>query len=534
MADNASYDARLNVVPTQSLIETQAAMAREEQLKNQGSMIAPAPLEMTPEEKLLSYEKQNGMYNPGGDVEMASNFAEGNLAAQAFPQPAQAAEPTLPSLNPETDFLETEANVARAQEQQQINFADPLFAKIKAQDDLNNAAQTLEKNRQGNLAEKESLQNAQVEEYANFKKKYDADVSTRLMELDNDLKRVDEDARASRKTTAELFQDKSSGQKFAAGIAMILGAAGGVMTGKGGNVGIDIINNTLESERRQLISNFANSKEMLDLKRKNLDDYNEAVMKQMQVADRQKILQLQVLNTKLDVAESQYRGSAAGAAAKDAKANIQMQINSMKQQQIQAEAMSKYANGSASIDELPLQAAAAFLGQKPGEVLKNRQERTVFLPGSTKPNYAIDPSSAEKARKIIGPSEEIQKAVAEIAEIVKNNPLEVKAGGFTKAGTRAQAAMGRITAAMKDIKTLGALDNGVFLLVDGIVANPTKLINQADYNKIRNDLKQGVNVELEALGVRGYAIPNPKYKFQKAGEGMVEAKFGKYLPKQQK
>lgn len=536
MAGNAVYDANAPGVDNPQLEvmrgQMQADDARQQVLNTQGTMIAPAPMEMTPEEKVLSLEKQNGTYNPGGDVEMAANTAEGQLAANAYPQPVSPEEQISMSsqLDPNNDFLDASLAIQqKGIEQKKLDMMAPLYAKMKAQSDLGEAANVLESKRQESISQKELLQQEQVKDYSQFKAKYDSTVNVKLAEIDNELKTVQEDAKLSRQSTSELFSQKSSGSKFAAGIAMVLGAAGGVLKGDGRNVGIEIIQNTLENERRQLISNYANSKEILELKRKNIDDYTEAMTKQMQVADKQKMLQLQVLSTKFEIAESQYRGTAAGLAAKDANAGIQMQINQMKQQQADSAAMNMYFGKGGSPDDMPLQAAAAYLGQKPGEVLKDRRERSVVLPGRQAPLYATDPGSANKAREIVGPSEIIQENLAEIAKIVQANPLAVKAGGLSKAGTQAQAAMGRITAAMKGLESLGALDNGVIALVDGIVTNPTKLINQADYKRIANDLKQGAHKRLESYGVRGYAIPNAQYNFKPASAGMVDAKFGKYL-----
>lgn len=528
MADNAVYDAGLGPA-TPALEATRENIQRDTTLQSQGTMIAPSPLEMSPEEKLLSYEKQAGRYNPGGDVDMASNYKEAQQAAQAFKEQASAEETEAAStLNPDTDFLDNAATLKTTIEQKKLDMAGPLYSKLKAQDDLNNAAQTLEINRQGNIAEKQEIQQAQVDDYKKFKTKYDNNMQTRMAEIDSQLVSVAEDAKLSRQSTAELFQQKGSGAKVAAGIAMLLGAAGGVMSGSGRNMGMETVSNVLESERKHLIANFANSKEMLTLKRQNIDDYNESMIRQMAVADRQKMLQLQVVSTKLDMFTSKYSGSAAGAAALNSKADINMQIQSIKMQVSQSEAMNSLFAKGATIDDLPLQAAAQMLGQKPGEILKDRRERTVVLPGN-KPVYATDPGSANKARDIVGASEIIQKEIKHVADIVKASPVAVKGGFLTKSGTEAQASMGRITAAMKGLEALGALDNGVILLVSNIIKDPTSLINQANYERIGNDLKMGANDRLESFGVRGYAVPRGNYKFNKAAAGSVDASFSKYL-----
>jgi hypothetical protein len=463
---------------------------------------------------------QNKLFN-GVNPPAFAKTADNGLVTEPSPEELLAQQP----LNPATDFLDSQATQSRVKEQKSIDMASPLYSKIKAQDDLNNAAQVLEGNRQKTLGEKEMLQQQQVQEYQKFKQKYDADVSTRLMELDNQLKKVDEDARLSRQSTADLFQDKSSGQKIAAGLAIVLGAAGGVMRGDGRNTGLEVINDTLERERKQLLSNFANSKEMVELKRKNLDDYNEAMMRQMQVADRQKILQMQVLATKLDVAESQYRGSAAGAAAKDAKANIQMQINALSKQQAQSESLQNLMRNMGKGGRMPTPLETLGLPKEFREAVEDSRGLTVEGYSGIARNKE-DRDAFNKFRQSQEP------AIDALNRIIKLQ----KSGNRFNPEQRAQAAS-EINAAIGGLREAivgpGAMTESEFERIRNTIGDQNKLFSLPSWemaktvtalNKLKSDLSTVANL-------RGFQPPQEfRANFTPAKADEIAKKY-KYLDK---
>lgn len=461
---------------------------------------------------------QNKLFNGVNPPNFAETADNGLVTGQALQQPQE-----------QLQWPEDPVQAAKQSKAQQ-DLLQPFYQKIAAQNDLAAATQTLESTRQQNLQQKEMLEQDAVKQFGEFKQKYDLKLQEKMAETDAALKQVEEDALNARKGTADLFAEKSTGQKIAAGIAMVLGVAHAGLSGQSGNIGVDVVTNALENDRKQNIAKFANSKEMLALKAKNLDDYNDAVFKQMQVADRQKLLQLQVISTKLAQAESVYRGSAAGAAAKSANADVQMQMEAMRRQLDQQRALQELMSQSGgNLDALDPMTAAAVSGAKPFEIIKNRQDRSVSLPNG-KIAYVTKPEFAKDASQIISANEIISKNLEIIKQEVAKNPLLVKGGGWTKAGQRAQTAMGEIVAEMKSAQQLGALDNGVFKLVDGIVANPAKLINQADYGQIQKTLKNAANTKLQTMGVRGYAPDaSADYKFKAVPSGMVDAKFGQFL-----
>lgn len=405
---------------------------------------------------------------------------------------------------------------------------------ISAQRDLGRAAQTLEKSRQEQLAKTEEVQAQRIAQYADVSQKYNQELNSRMQAIDDELKKVESDALNARKSTADLFAEKSTGQKVAAGIAMLLGVAhAGLGGGNGGNLGVQLIEQSLQKDRDLNLQKYAQSKEMLNLKRQNSDDYAEMMSRQEAVADKAQLLQLQAIETKLKQAESVYRGSAAGANAK----NYLGQLTVIKQETInriaQQQALNNLMNGAAGsdIDQLPPQAIAAISGKNIVDIIQERERRSVRIPGQEKPYYVSKETNVKEANDIVMANSEIQDALADMQKIVATDPVLVKGGSWTKSGQAAQASFGRITAAMKKAEALGALDNGVINLVSGIIKNPTSLINQNDYAKIKKQFQDSADYKLQPL-LKGYK-PNAgkTFKFNAAKPGTVDTMFKRYLPK---
>lgn len=405
---------------------------------------------------------------------------------------------------------------------------------IGAQRDLGRAAQTLEKSRQEQLAKTEQLQEQRIAQYADVSQKYNQELNSRMQAIDDELKKVEADALNARKSTADLFAEKSTGQKVAAGIAMLLGVAhAGLGGGNGGNLGVQLIEQSLQKDRDLNLQKYAQSKEMLNLKRQNSDDYAEMMSRQEAVADKAQLLQLQAIETKLKQAESVYRGSAAGANAKNALGQLTMVKQEMINRIAQQQALNNLMNGAAGsdIDQLPPQAIAAISGKNIVDVIQERERRSVRIPGQEKPYYVSKETNIKEANDIVMANSEIQDALADMQKIVAEDPVLVKGGSWTKSGQAAQASFGRITAAMKKAEALGALDNGVINLVSGIIKNPTSLINQNDYAKIKKQFQDSADYKLQPL-LKGYK-PNAgkTFKFNVAKPGTVDTMFKRYLPK---
>lgn len=414
--------------------------------------------------------------------------------------------------------------------------ADPfagLNMQMGAQKDLNAATQTLEKTRQANLAKTEEVQAQRIAQYADVSKKYNLELNSRMKSVDDQLKQVEADVLNARKSTADLFHEKSTGQKVAAGIAMILGVAhAGLGGGNGGNMGVQLVEQSLQRDRDLNLQKYAQSKEMLNLKRQNADDYAEMMSRQEAVADKAQLLQLQAIETKLKQAESIYRGSAAAANARNALGQLQIVKDSMRQRIAQQDALNNIMAGAGGdIDQLPPQAVSAISGKNIVDVIQERERRMVRIPGQEKPYFVAKDTDAKEAKDIVSANSEIQDAISDIQKAIAADPILVKGGSWTKAGQEAQSAFGRITAAMKKAEALGALDNGVVKLVSGIIKDPTSIINQNDYNKIKKQFQQSADLKLQPLLKRYNPNVGKDFKFNAAKPGTVDAFFKRYSAK---
>lgn len=341
MADNASYDASL--WPASPQLEAMKDEAvRQQVLSNIGPspMIAPAPVAMSPMEIEAAAQRQN-LANAGGTADIASMYDESAAAQKAFPNqqnmsdtlamqtgdmPLEQAQLEAPAEDLNAKYgLQAETKVQNPKAV--LDMFGPLNQQLKAQDQLRNAAGALEGSRQESLKAQEANQVKRVTEFESLKKNYDSELNNRMKAIDAELAQVDSDAKQARKSTSDLFAEKGTGQKVAAGIAIILGVAhAGLGGGNGGNMGVKVIEDALQKEKDNNLNKFAQSKQMLELRRKNFDDYTQAMQQHEQLNDRQQLLQMQVIKTKFEQAESVYRNSAAGAAATQAKALINDQI----------------------------------------------------------------------------------------------------------------------------------------------------------------------------------------------------------------
>jgi hypothetical protein len=280
------------------------------------------------------------------------------------------------------------------------------------------------------------------------------------------------------------------------------------------------------------LQKYAQSKEMLNLKRQNSDDYAEMMSRQELVADKMQLMQLQALETKFKQAESIYRGSAAGANAKNALGILTTQKSALASQIAQQEALNNTIKGfNGDIDKLPPETVAKISGKNIIDVIQEKEKRSVRIPGNPEPYYVTKETNVKEANDIVMANSEIQDALADMQKIVASDPVLVKGGSWTKAGQEAQSSFGRITAAMKKAEQLGALDNGVVTLVSGIIKNPTSIINQNDYEKLKKQFQQSADMKLQPL-LKSYK-PNvgKDFKFKEAKPGTVDTVLKRYLAK---
>lgn len=300
------------------------------------------------------------LQNPPADPTQMDAETQKVILGAANPPEFQAQQNPMSNVPPQPEEQNVYPSDLQAQKPVSVMPESDPFAGINAQmgaqKDLNAATQTLEKSRQQQLAKTEEIQNQRVMQFEQMSKKYNLELDTRMKAIDDSLKQVESDAINARKSSADLFHEKSTGQKVAAGLAMILGVAhAGLGGGNGGNMGVQLIEQSLEKDRQNNLYKYSQSKEMLNLKRQNADDYAENMARHEAIVDKQTLMQMQLIETKLKQAESIYRGSAASANAKNALGMLTMQKDQLKAQIAQREALNNMLQSGDLSELTPLQ-----------------------------------------------------------------------------------------------------------------------------------------------------------------------------------
>lgn len=543
MAGNAGYD--LNAPGTLSPAEFAAAQqqtaideaARQQVLANQAvsPMIAPAPIAMSPVEQYAAQERQN-LANMGNVDDLASMQAEATAAQAAFPEQqdmhttASMQSGEITGEQPVEDLnakygLQAESKTQKPKEV--LDLFGPMNQQLKAQDQLNNAAQTLEKNKQQVLGNQEKIQQERIAQFQEMKNKYDFQIGERMKAIDAELAQVDADAKQARKSTADLFSEKSTGQKIAAGLAMFLGVAHAGLAGgnvKGGNMGVQVIEDALQKEKDNNLNKFANSKQMLDLKRKNMDDYIQAMQNQEQLADKQQLLQMQVVKTKLEQAESVYRGSAAGAAATQGKALINEKIMGMKQQIAQSEALRNMIQNGNLESLTPIQTMG---------LPENMQKAIEATRGLKVPGYqgvALSKEDRDQFQKYRQTTEPAISGLQRILDLQKNTS-RLSLQDRARIASEVNAATGALREA---IVGPGAMTQQEYERLVATIGNPNKLFSLPSWERAKtmtalNKLKADLSVIAKSRGL----VPPPEFRgnFNKADEKSAEEILNKYVNK---
>lgn len=484
----------------------------------------PAPTQMTPAEVQNAEQINAGQYNPAGPVDMQANYDEANLSQQAYPTAEDIARQSVEA--------EQQQYASDMQQQPQKktatsnpNMFAPFDQQIAAQRDLKNAAQTLEQNKQSQLQKQEQIQAQRVQQYDKMKATYETELNNRMMSIDKELEQVSKDALQARKSTSDLFSEKSSGQKIAAGIAMVLGVAHAGLSGGGnGNIGVNVIDKALQDERNMNLQRFAQSKEMLALRRQNADDYAEKMMRQEAIADKQQLLQLQVIQTKFQQAESAYRGSAAGAQAKNAIAVIEMQKNSLKQQIANNDALNAVLANNDLSKLTPIETA-----RFPENIRKAiESQRELSVPGYK--GVALSKEDRDQFQKFRQSAEPSIKTLERVMDLYKNaNKYNMEDRA------RIASEVNMATGALREaIVGPGAMTQQEYERLLGTLGNPNKIMSMSSWEKAKTatalkKLKTDLNTIAKSRGL----IPPAEFtsSFKPVGKGEADAILNKYINK---
>lgn len=507
---------------------------QDPRVQNAASAVGNA-LISSPQELLAQMQTQpavapnSPMVNPPPNPAEMDKATQDVLLGAANPPKFQAPQNGMSNVPPQIPAEEQNiypSDLEPAKPVSVVPAADPfagLNMQMGAQKDLNAATQTLEKNRQSQLANTEQIQLKRVKQYEEMAAKYTAELNSRMKAVDDQLKQVDADVLNARKSTADLFHEKSTGQKVAAGIAMILGVAhAGLGGGTGGNMGVQLIEQSLQKDRELNLQKYAQSKEMLNLKRQNADDYAEMMSRQEAVLDKQQLLQLQAIETKLKQAESIYRGSASSANAKNALGILTSAKEQLKSQIAQQGALNQMLQNGDLSNLTPIQTLGL-----PENVRKAvEQTRELRVPGYG--GVALSKEDRDQFQKYRQTAEPAINGLKRILELQKNTSrysLQDRA----KMASEVNAATGALREA---IVGPGAMTEQEYDRLLATIGNPNKLFSLPSIEKAKvitalGKLKSDLNT---IAGSRGLKPPAEfSINFKPADKAEADKILQKYV-----
>jgi len=469
------------------------------------------------------------LQNPPADPTQMDAETQKVILGAANPPEFQAQQNPMSNVPPQPEEKNVYPSDLQAQKPVSVMPESDPFAGINAQmgaqKDLNAASQTLEKSRQQQLAKTEEIQNQRVMQFEQMSKKYNLELDTRMKAIDDSLKQVESDAINARKSSADLFHEKSTGQKVAAGLAMILGVAhAGLGGGNGGNMGVQLIEQSLEKDRQNNLYKYSQSKEMLNLKRQNADDYAENMARHEAIVDKQTLMQMQLIETKLKQAESVYRGSAASANAKNALGMLTMQKDQLKAQIAQREALNNMLQSGDLSELTPLQTMGL-----PENVRKAiEQTRELKVPGYG--GVALSKEDRDQFQKYRQTTEPAINGLQRILDLQKN-ASKYNLKDRAKMASEVNAATGALREA---IVGPGAMTEQEYERLLDTIGNPNKLFSMSGVEKAKvmtamGKLKSDLNTIANSRGLK----PPAQFKgnFKAVDKGEADKIMQKYFKK---
>lgn len=298
-----------------------------------------------------------------------------------------------------------------------------------------------------------------------------------------------------------FWNSRTTGQKVMAAIALALGGIGGGISGKGGNVGFDIINHAIDRDIEAQKSNLAqknqavqNQTGLYNMMRQRFGDERQAYL-----ATRAAYLQ----NVEMQVHEIAARNDSA-----IIQGNAQAMLGQVKMQQEQIKAqMAESLGQKALLKQLSggdaTQITGAQLANMPKEIKEN------FVQGEGIKGIAHGTKGAEQMREQIGTVGQAKAQINRLIEIGKDNGRS-----FTPSQAKAEAEVivGMLQGILRTpIVGPGAVSESERALIKSVIANPTEIFQLNSVHKLealKDILTKGLhfNAKANGLSVAGSGI----------------------------
>ncbi len=254
----------------------------------------------------------------------------------------------------------------------------------------------------------------------------------------------------------KYWQDKSTGSKVSSIIGLMLGAIGGGLTGKGGNVALDMLNKSIEQDieaqkdaYQRFKGQMGDKQNMFSMAMNQLGDEKSALL-----ASKASALQLADLKLKEIAARSNSQEVKARAQVESGKIMEELsKVNLVMKQQINQK----------------LAASQATMGQgveDPSMLSEDQQKRVVKMPnGLYKP--AISAEAAKVVNETVMASDNIKDTMKKMEKIFD------PALPYTEKAALSKTYQSDLFMQLKELAKLGVISGPDKKLVEPLIADPT-------------------------------------------------------------
>jgi hypothetical protein len=461
------------------------------------------------------------MKNIGGQGDVLSTIQQVNAASPAPKAPAAGESPDqfatadgVPTPVPQAADLSPEAKGL-------LNtFADREKANAALANAQQDKAVLDAKTNETMAAQMEAQQAVIAKKQSEFETNF-ADKTKYLDKVADELK--SQDFTAAKVNGKRFWEHQSTGGKIMAGLAVALGGIGGALTGKGDNVGLDMVNKAIDRDIDEQKFNIDRGMEAQKMKSANLSQQaslGNNMLQEMRAKFQSdiagetatRLLMVQQAQYKLSAIASGYESASVKEKAKYANAELEQQKlglqMTLKQQLAQQQAMKSMMTDDLS-QLTPMQMQQMGMSKETQESIIKTQERSV----SGFEGITPDKESAAKFREKAG------ELIPGIAAIDRVMALRKDFNRFTDLATRAKIGaeiQGLIGKMRIPYTGPGILSPDEYKRMLKIIGDPNTIIawtpaQEASMNQVKIKLQSDLSSDAKLFGLR--QKPNKMQKY---------------------
>lgn len=314
-------------------------------------------------------------------------------------------------------------------------------------------------------------------------------------QMDN-LKAVTDEVQQGAKINPDKFwEDKTTGQKVGAAIAIAMGALGGALQGTGRNSALDIINNAIDRDISAQEKNYLSKKDSLAASQSLLGQYerrmdNIEASRQLAKRDQLLIAEMKLNETLAGVSgkEAQAKGLMLKGQLANERAKLDMQIAQMVGENAQMQSI--MSGGSVNPTRLP----------------KEFQDKLVKVGNEYK--IAVSPKAASDITEKTAAMDAFTEKANELKDLLgTTSGLTRFASLPTKDRERIKTLASDLAPSYSKLKGMGAFDQGTAQVVEKIIGSPESALISPIAKAKLNQAIDAIQIDKENLfntGIIGY------------------------------